>query len=99
VGVRKLDNWMGDRWTLRRVDIGKPEMDRVWGKCDFGRKEIVYQAQSDHDELSTIMHEVIERWLRAEIPGKFSALPTKAHAMYAPELKANSDEIKIRIED
>ncbi len=37
--------------------------------------------------------------MRAEIPGKFSALPTKAHAMYAPELKANSDEIKIRIED
>ncbi|MEZ6110335.1 MAG: MG2 domain-containing protein [Pirellulaceae bacterium] len=37
--------------------------------------------------------------MRAEIPGKFSALPTKAEAMYAPELKANSDEIKLRIED
>ncbi|MDK1030848.1 MAG: alpha-2-macroglobulin family protein, partial [Planctomycetia bacterium] len=37
--------------------------------------------------------------IRAEIPGRFSALPTKASAMYAPELKANSDEIKLRIED
>jgi len=37
--------------------------------------------------------------MRAEIPGKFSALPTKAYAMYAPELKANSDEIKIKIKD
>jgi alpha-2-macroglobulin len=37
--------------------------------------------------------------LRAEIPGKFSALPTKAGAMYAPELKANSDENKLRITD
>ena len=37
--------------------------------------------------------------MRAEIPGKFSALPTKASAMYAPELKANSDEIKIQIQD
>lgn len=37
--------------------------------------------------------------MRAEIPGTFSALPTKASAMYAPELKANSDELKIRIED
>jgi uncharacterized protein YfaS (alpha-2-macroglobulin family) len=37
--------------------------------------------------------------LRAEIPGKFSALPTKASAMYAPELRANSDEFKVRIED
>ncbi len=37
--------------------------------------------------------------LRAEIPGKFSALPTRAYAMYAPELKANSDEIKVKITD
>jgi uncharacterized protein YfaS (alpha-2-macroglobulin family) len=37
--------------------------------------------------------------LRAEIPGKFSALPTRASAMYAPELKANSDEMKVGITD
>ncbi len=37
--------------------------------------------------------------MRAEIPGKFSALPTRAWAMYAPELKANSDEIKLQVED
>jgi uncharacterized protein YfaS (alpha-2-macroglobulin family) len=37
--------------------------------------------------------------MRAEIPGRFSALPTRAYAMYAPELKGNSDEIKLRIED
>jgi uncharacterized protein YfaS (alpha-2-macroglobulin family) len=37
--------------------------------------------------------------LRAEIPGKFSALPAKASAMYAPELKANSNEAKLQIVD
>jgi uncharacterized protein YfaS (alpha-2-macroglobulin family) len=37
--------------------------------------------------------------MRAEVPGKFSALPTKASAMYAPELKANADEIKLQVED
>jgi alpha-2-macroglobulin len=37
--------------------------------------------------------------MRAEIPGTFSALPTKGWAMYAPELKANSDEFKIQVED
>jgi uncharacterized protein YfaS (alpha-2-macroglobulin family) len=37
--------------------------------------------------------------LRAEIPGQFSALPVQAEAMYAPELKANSDEMKVRIAD
>jgi uncharacterized protein YfaS (alpha-2-macroglobulin family) len=37
--------------------------------------------------------------LRAEIPGVFHALPTKLFAMYVPELRANSDEILIRIID
>ncbi len=37
--------------------------------------------------------------MRAEIPGKFAALPTRASAMYAPELKGNSDEIKLNIVD
>ncbi|OGV64485.1 MAG: alpha-2-macroglobulin [Lentisphaerae bacterium RIFOXYB12_FULL_65_16] len=37
--------------------------------------------------------------LRAEIPGTFSALPARGYAMYAPELRANSDEIKLKIED
>jgi uncharacterized protein YfaS (alpha-2-macroglobulin family) len=37
--------------------------------------------------------------LRAETPGKVSALPARAYAMYAPELKANSDEIKLNVKD
>ena len=37
--------------------------------------------------------------IRAEVPGRFSALPTVGYAMYAPELKANSDEMKISIGD
>jgi alpha-2-macroglobulin len=43
-------------------------------------------------------HSVAYR-LRAEIPGRFSALPARASAMYAPELKGNSDEIKLHITD
>ena len=35
--------------------------------------------------------------IRAEIPGTFSALPARAEAMYAPELKGNSDEIRLVI--
>lgn len=37
--------------------------------------------------------------MRAEIPGKFSALPTRASAVYAPELRGNSDELKLNIVD
>src|SRR5262249_36996421 len=35
--------------------------------------------------------------LRAEVPGQFSALPATASAMYAPELRGNSDEMKLKI--
>ncbi len=37
--------------------------------------------------------------MRAEIPGQFHALPTRGYAMYAPELKGNSDEMQVRIVD
>lgn len=37
--------------------------------------------------------------VKAEIPGRFSALPTKIEAMYAPELKGNAAEWKARIEE
>lgn len=49
-------------------------------------------------QLARGKHSVSYR-MRAEIPGKFSALPTQGSAMYAPELKANSDEIKLKVED
>jgi len=48
--------------------------------------------------LARGQHSVSYR-LRAEIPGRFSALPARGSAMYAPELRANSDEQKIGITD
>jgi alpha-2-macroglobulin len=37
--------------------------------------------------------------LRGEIPGEYHALPARAQAMYAPELRANSDENRLRVSD
>jgi uncharacterized protein YfaS (alpha-2-macroglobulin family) len=50
------------------------------------------------NKLARGQHSVSYR-MRAEIPGRFSALPTRAAAMYAPELKANSDELRIGVKD
>lgn len=36
--------------------------------------------------------------LRAEAPGTYKALPAEASAMYAPELRGNSDDLNISIE-
>jgi len=49
-------------------------------------------------QLARGRHSVSYR-MRAEIPGRFCALPTRASAMYAPELKGNSNELKLRIEE
>lgn len=41
--------------------------------------------------------QIINYQLRAETPGFFHALPNKSYAMYAPFVRANSDEIKIKV--
>ena len=61
---------------------------------EFRDNRVVFFART----LARGKHSVSYR-MRAEIPGKFSALPTRAAAMYAPELKANSDELKIGVKD
>jgi uncharacterized protein YfaS (alpha-2-macroglobulin family) len=42
---------------------------------------------------------VLRYKLRAETPGQFHALPTKGFAMYAPEIKAISDEMRLKIKE
>jgi len=42
---------------------------------------------------------VLRYRLRAETPGRFHALPTSGYAMYAPEVKAISDEMRLGITD
>ncbi|MBS0660685.1 MAG: hypothetical protein JSR82_20895 [Verrucomicrobia bacterium] len=40
---------------------------------------------------------VLRYRLRAEIPGHFHALPTTGYAMYAPEIQATSDEMRVQV--
>ena len=50
------------------------------------------------DRLPSGLHE-IRYTLRAETPGRFTALPVLGHAMYVPEVRANSDSFRLRITD
>ncbi len=61
---------------------------------EFRDNRVVFLVRA----LARGKHSVSYR-MRAEIPGRFSALPTRASAMYAPELKGNSDEIKLQVVD
>jgi hypothetical protein len=67
-----------------------------------GRTCWVYQELRDRqvamfiDKLPQGVWE-IEYELRGEIPGEFHALPALAHAMYVPEIRANSDELRLTV--
>ncbi|MBK7876723.1 MAG: alpha-2-macroglobulin [Planctomycetes bacterium] len=37
--------------------------------------------------------------LRAEVPGRFHALPVLGEAMYVPEIRCNGDEVRVSVED
>lgn len=61
---------------------------------EFRDERVVFYARTLARGERTVKYR-----LRAETPGRFSALPTQIRAMYAPDLRGNSDEIKLRVED
>jgi uncharacterized protein YfaS (alpha-2-macroglobulin family) len=69
-----------------------------------GRTRWIYQELRDRkvalfiDKLPQGIWE-IRYDLRAEVPGKFHALPVIGHAMYVPEIRCNGAEVKIAVED
>lgn len=69
-----------------------------------GRTRWVYQELRDRkvalfiDKLPQGVWE-IRYDFRAEAPGQFHALPVLGQAMYVPEIRANSAEVRINVED
>ena len=69
-----------------------------------GRNRGVYQELRDRkvalfiDKLPQGVWQ-IRYTLRAEVPGRFHALPVLGHAMYIPEIRANGAEIRIQVSD
>jgi len=75
------------------------------GSGDFtGRTRWVYQELRDRKVVLFIDKLPEGRWeirydLRAETPGSFHALPVLGHAMYVPEIRCNSAELRLLVED
>ncbi|MBI5554474.1 MAG: alpha-2-macroglobulin, partial [Elusimicrobia bacterium] len=75
------------------------------GALDYtGRTRWVYQELRDRkvalfvDKLPEGVWE-IRYDLRAETPGEFHALPVMGYAMYVPEIRANSREVRLTVKD
>ena len=84
---------------------GLPPLPQKQRTSDYtGRSRWIYQELRDRkvamfiDKLREGIWE-IRYDLRAEVPGKFHALPVLGHAMYAPEIRCNSDEIRVTVRD
>lgn len=65
-----------------------------------GRSTWVYQELRDRKVAMFVDHLDQGLWeirytLRAEVPGSFHALPLLGQAMYVPDIRANSDELRV----
>ncbi|MNC95144.1 hypothetical protein D3C83_121900 [compost metagenome] len=63
----------------------------------------IYREEHDDKSVFFIDSLAAGTWeivfsLRATTPGAYRALPVKASAMYVPEVRANSDAQRVRIE-
>jgi hypothetical protein len=93
-------------WDARLVRIGKsgtaPAVGGVDARGDDGGSAI-YREERDDRSVFFIDRLYAGNWeirfgLRAVHPGDYRALPVQAEAMYAPEVRANSDARRLRIE-
>jgi uncharacterized protein YfaS (alpha-2-macroglobulin family) len=63
----------------------------------------VYREEHDDKSVFFLDHLSAGKWqirfgLRAVTPGNFRVLPAQAQAMYIPEICANSDALRVKIE-
>ena len=68
--------------------------DNLWANVELRDDRVVFFA----GYLGKGTH-VLRYTLRAENPGRFHALPARGFAMYAPEIHAQSDELRLRVSD
>ncbi|MBK6896672.1 MAG: tetratricopeptide repeat protein [Alphaproteobacteria bacterium] len=69
---------------------------------ETGGQSYLYQEFRDQkaaffiDKLKQGKHKISYE-LRAEVPGTFHAMPNQTHAMYVPEIRTNSDEMRVTV--
>ena len=96
-------------WERNYGKMGGPERTNGLGKStdelDYtGETRAVYRELRDRkvalfiDKMKQGVWEMRYE-MRAEVPGKFHALPVLGQAMYVPEIRANSAEVRIEVLD
>src|SRR5262249_26583684 len=81
--VRLADPGDPSRYTGRQVSVHEELRDRKVALFVERLSQGIWEARYE---------------MRAEVPGRFHALPTLGHAMYVPEIRCNGSEQRIAIE-
>jgi uncharacterized protein YfaS (alpha-2-macroglobulin family) len=88
----------------RSSDAVMDEMATSGSEDYTGQSAWVYQELRDRKVAMFIDHLPEGVWeirydLRAEVPGRFHALPVLGHAMYVPEIRCNGAETRITVQE
>ncbi|MGH7980208.1 MAG: LysM peptidoglycan-binding domain-containing protein, partial [Limisphaerales bacterium] len=90
---------VGEKLLIPMIPVPQPEESSDY----TGRECGVYQELRDRQVALFIDHLPQGVWeirydMRAETPGRFHALPVVGGAMYVPEIRCNSAEIRVNVE-
>ncbi len=101
-GCEPLNPLSGWDARIMRIDEAKPvEGENTAEKENLGN--LVYREEHDDKSVFFLDHLSAGKWqlrfgLRAVTSGNFRVLPAQAQAMYVPEVCANSDALRVKIE-
>ncbi|MCK5581591.1 MAG: hypothetical protein KAJ18_10015 [Candidatus Omnitrophica bacterium] len=70
------------------------ESGTTWAYREFRDQKVVFFISKLPQGKYKITYE-----LRAEVPGEFHGMPNQVHAMYVPEIRGNSTEMRLNIVD
>ncbi|MBF0386556.1 MAG: hypothetical protein HQL20_01715 [Candidatus Omnitrophica bacterium] len=93
-GLEAVELKSGYAFAEKVGSDGQPTGERTALYCEFRDQKAVFFANKLKQGHYRISYE-----LRAEVPGDFHALPDQAHAMYVPEIRANSAENRFKVTD
>jgi uncharacterized protein YfaS (alpha-2-macroglobulin family) len=108
-GFEAVELRSGENLYTRELKSGavteKSEIRNPKSEIDYtGRTRWVYQELRDRQVALFIDHLPQGVWqircdFRAETPGQFHALPVLGRAMYVPEIRCNSAELRVNVAD
>ncbi|MCC7036032.1 MAG: hypothetical protein IT560_01875, partial [Alphaproteobacteria bacterium] len=93
-GLEALSLVSGGGEAIRLDHEGKVTDERTYVYQEFRDQKAAFFISKLKQGKHLLRYE-----LRAEIPGEFHAMPDQAHAMYVPEIRANSDEARFTVTD